>query len=71
MGLMTKLEPHKFSQPLKSQPVSFGKNHMANHEQFKAAKNAELTNKLWDLDRIQLENQEEHFENDFLRAVGN
>lgn len=49
---MSKLEPHQFNLPLGSQPMTFGKNKVDNFKVFRAAKRAQLANKLWQTDKL-------------------
>lgn len=53
MNLLTRFEPHRFHQPIKSVPVAPGKTKIEDYKQMKAAKNSQVANKLWQNDKIQ------------------
>jgi hypothetical protein len=69
MNLMAKLEPHQFSLPLSSHPMTFGKEKPDEFKVLKAAKRAQLANKLWETDKMALQVQENQWENDFENAT--
>jgi hypothetical protein len=52
MGLMAQLEPHQFNLPLASHPMTFGKQKIDDFKSLKAAKRAQLANKLWETDKM-------------------
>jgi hypothetical protein len=71
MNLMAKLEPHQFNLPLASHPMTLGKDKPDDFRVFKAAKRAQLANKLWETDKMALELQENIWENNFEKAIRN
>jgi hypothetical protein len=52
MNLMAKLEPHQFNSPLTSHPITFAKQKPDDFKILRAAKRAQLANKLWETDKI-------------------
>lgn len=69
MQMMAKLEPHQFQVPLCSQPMTFGKQRAAEFSSLKAAKRAQIANKLWETDKMGYQLQENRFEHDFDKAM--
>lgn len=47
MSLMSKIQPNQFNLPLNSQPMTFGKQKADDFKALKAAKRAQMANKLW------------------------
>lgn len=55
--------------PLGSQPLTFGKQKVDDFKSLKAAKRAQMANKLWETDKMAHEVQENHWENNFEKAL--
>lgn len=52
MKMLTQFEPNRFHRPIKSVPLSLGKNKVEDYNRLKAAKNAQMTKTLWENDKI-------------------
>ena len=48
---MAKLSPHQFNFPLSSKPMTFGKQKVDDFKTSKAAKRAQMANKLWETNK--------------------